>query len=542
MLSTTSRSSATFAVDDVMPATERLRSCTPLEAARALIDAPPGPFAADESTQGNPTHGKIEATWSYARNCVADVGFHPLLAAAHLAFSEHRPLVFSPDVVWITIAQGLAEHIRLDREAHRAQLVSHAGKRSLVVERNDLHRESPENPWSEIVAHFTAQLHQEIGPLAERFVCDFSTTGPVERMVSQIVLLDTLRPYFNYYVVAVCGIPSVTLEGTADDWWKLRAKVELLAPFGLDWWLDELRPICDQFVRAATGDVDLKHWQGLYKLRHAYGMTVINGWLGKLFPYLAGSYPCRNPLFDSAVKAEIRKLEAEEADKSRPMRYERRWSAPGVRVEDLPRGLSQVRFTYSDDKGNRAMDMLAGAMAVTQDTETGALRPQLGWAIREAAPIEQVITRMAVHDPEPSKTQQTWESLQEVDRYYIPRDILRFYERFEAVSIGVYHILPFSQIREPEWTKHWENKREGIEQRSQRRIAKLDDDTEILIRLFSCEEGKHTGAVFVGRGKDSVPASDSGIKIARSFSDFLLRSLDSPDQPYFRRPGFVPLD
>jgi hypothetical protein len=464
MVSTTLRSSVTFAVDDVMPATERLRSCTPLEAARALIDAPPGPFAADESSQGNPTHGKIEATWSYTRNCVADVGFHPLLAAAHLAFSGHRPLVFSPDVVWVTIAQGLAQHIRLDSEAHRAQLVSHAGKRSLVVERADLHRGSPENPWSEIVANFAAQLQQEIGPLAERFVCDFSTTGPVERMVSQIVLLDMLQPYFNYYVVAVCGIPSVTLEGTAADWRELRDKVELLAPFGLDWWLEELRPICDQFVRAATGDVDLKHWQGLYKLRHAYGMMVINGWLGKLFPFLAGSNPCRNPLFDLAVKTEIRKLEAEEADKSRSKQHERRWSAPGVRVEDLPRGLSQVPFTYTDDKGNRAMDMLAGAMAVTQDTETGSLRPELGWAIREAAPIEQALSRLAEHHPKPTKTQLTWEAIREVDMSYVPRDVLRFYGSVDSVCIhGICRILPISQVREPEWTKHWNGKVEGME-------------------------------------------------------------------------------
>ncbi|WP_272427393.1 DUF4419 domain-containing protein [Polyangium jinanense] len=33
---------------------------------------------------------------------------HALLGAVHLAFAQHRPLVLSPDAVWLTIAQGVA--------------------------------------------------------------------------------------------------------------------------------------------------------------------------------------------------------------------------------------------------------------------------------------------------------------------------------------------------------------------------------------------------------------------------------------------------
>src|SRR6516164_6621202 len=95
-------SSVTFPVDDVAPATTPLPTCKPLDAVRALLEAPPGNFAADESSQGNPVHGRVEACWSYALDCVAGVGHHPLIAAAHLAFSEHRPLVLSPDILWVT--------------------------------------------------------------------------------------------------------------------------------------------------------------------------------------------------------------------------------------------------------------------------------------------------------------------------------------------------------------------------------------------------------------------------------------------------------
>ncbi|QDF01990.1 DUF4419 domain-containing protein [Myxococcus xanthus] len=62
-------------------------------------------------------------------------GVHPLLAAVHTAFAEHRPLVLSPDAIWLTMAQGVAQHIRLNGESLRDRLVRHEGRKKLTVER-----------------------------------------------------------------------------------------------------------------------------------------------------------------------------------------------------------------------------------------------------------------------------------------------------------------------------------------------------------------------------------------------------------------------
>jgi hypothetical protein len=544
--------SVTFAVDDVTPARSPLATCKPLDAVRKLLDAPSSPFAADESSQGNPTHGRVEACWSYALDCVTGIGHHPLIAAAHLAFSEHRPLVLSPDVIWVTITQGLAQHVRLNPERHRTLLVRHEGKRQLTVERNDLHRGSPENPWAEVIADFACQLRSEIGELAERLVCDFSTTGPVERTVSEVALLDALQPYFSYHCVAVCGIPAVTLEGTPEDWRKVREKVELLNPFGLDWWLRELRPICDQFARAANGDIDRPHWQRMYKIRHVYAATVINGWLGKLFPYVKdfddGALSHPNPLLDPKVEQEILKLEAEELKAGRQERM-MRFNAPGITADMLPRGLSQVPFTFKDEAGQRAMEFLAGPMVVTLEGETGALRPTLGWAVRESAPIEQAMIRVTKHKVEPSKDGLSWEKLRDLRVSYIPTDVLRFYRDVETASIQgnngklIYRILPLGEWTEPEWAQVWEKlpgRKEKIRVSADLfRFAELGDGTELVIRLY-CKEGKNTGGVFIGhRCGAAVP--ETGQKVARSFTDFLLRAVDSGDVPYFRNGDFVPL-
>jgi hypothetical protein len=550
MPATKSVPSVTFAVDDVAPASSPLKTCKPPEAVRALLDAPPGRFAADESAQGNPTHGRVEACWSYALDCVAAIGHHPLIAAAHLAFSGHRPLVLSPDAIWVTITQGLAQHVRLSPEDYRALLVRHEGKRQLTVERDDLHRGSPENPWAEVVADFVAQLRREIGELAERLVCDFTTTGPVERTVSQVALLDVLQPYFSYNVVCICGIPSVTLEGTPADWRKLRERVELLAPFGLDWWLRELRPICDQFVRAAAGDVDRRHWRRLYKVRAVYGAEVINGWLGKLFPYTkdlaTGTFSRRNDLLDPQVEAEIRQLEAAEAREGRdkPPRF----GAPGITAEALPRGLSQVPFTLSDRNGKRAMELVAGSVVVTQAGETGALRPTLGWAVREAAPIEQAMLRLAEHRLVPAQIVLSWDALRALGVYYVPTDVLRFYKSAASAEIhprsggALYRVLPLAEWCEPDWAQKWVPGYRGDKVRTTPelfRFAELADGTELVIRLY-CREGKNTGAVFVGRRRDGAAVPETGRKVARSFTHFLLQALDGAGEPYFRGAGFAP--
>jgi hypothetical protein len=60
-------------------------------------------------------------------------GAHPLLAAVHLAFAEHRPLVLSPDAVWLTLAQGFAQHVRLNAQALLARLVRHQGRETLSL-------------------------------------------------------------------------------------------------------------------------------------------------------------------------------------------------------------------------------------------------------------------------------------------------------------------------------------------------------------------------------------------------------------------------
>ncbi len=280
------RTDATFAVDEVTSATEPLPEIRSHEALRHTL------------------RGEIESCCDYHGTVIKDVHYQPLLAAVYTAFNEHRPLVLTPDAVWITIAQGVAHHMAIHGERLRSSFVSHEGKLELAFQCRDWAVGSPENPWAEAFASWTEQIRDHVGErIHAMLLCDFSTSGPIERAASQVVMMDVFERYFHYTVYGICGIPSVTLEGTPSDWQHLRDKAAGLDAFDLDWWLADLLPLCDQFVRASRGDVDPDHWRGICKLRESYGGDIINGWVARLFPYLRASIdgPCnrRNPIFET---------------------------------------------------------------------------------------------------------------------------------------------------------------------------------------------------------------------------------------------------
>jgi hypothetical protein len=266
-------------------------------------------------------------------------GVHPLLSAVGRAFAEHRPLVLSPDAVWLTIAQGVAQHIRLHAEELRSRLVSHSGRKRLVVT-TDGPMPTDAGSWARLAETFAKTLAAEVSH-AEDWECDFSTSTDVERTAGRIVLMDAYSPYFTYWLVAVCGIPTITLTGRAEDWQKIRDRVDGIAEFGLADWCRSLIPITGQFVRAASGDVDTQFWRRVYNPADAYGGEVITGWIARLYPYLksGGAVDCPNPLLDLPI----------DQPRDRTPNGDRfGYRGPGIRSDNVPAVLSTVTVNVND--------------------------------------------------------------------------------------------------------------------------------------------------------------------------------------------------
>jgi len=396
---------ARFRVDDVNPAEQRLPT------------RPLGALFPDAIAVADPHVAVVEPT-----------GTHALLGAVGLAFAQHRPLVLSPDAVWLTIAQGVAQHVRLNAEVLRSRLVRHAGKKRLTVE---LQRQMPTDAasWHDAVSAFRAQLAAEIGEgRARMFECDFSTSTDIDKVASQVVLLDAYSPYFSLWMTCVCGIPSVTLTGTVDDWRRIRERIDVVAEFDLHTWCKSLAPIADHFVCAAAGDADVKFWQRIYNPVDAYGGEVITGWITRFFPYLkvGGVVGHPNPMLDLPL-GEPKNLPPSDGF----------YSGPGLRSDAVPDTLSQASVHVVDHVAGaqRKVTLHAGVVAVAQDDD-GALRPIAGWHLeRSTVNIAEVVDRIiAEHATTPAKGR----------HFDGPAEMIAIYSRIRSASLfgGVWNLVP----------------------------------------------------------------------------------------------------
>ena len=282
------------------------------------------------------------------------------------AYADHRPIVLSPDIIWNVIAQGFCQHINNNPEALRDRIVYHEkGKIKLTITTNEeLH--SPNVKWDELLDAFDKQIAESTKDnLADVMRADFSTTDKTARIVSQMTLMSSVKAFFDYSVIYVkCGIPSITLEGTPEDWLKVRNKAIQLRKYDLDWWLIDLIPILNEFFQASQGNVHKAFWRNIVKKDRpekfvgggcSWGdrPTELDGWFLKLMPY------------DRKGKRTPNKVSYE--------------------YDDMPSQVINVDFMYKNLETNTTtpMEMLCGFVGIEVDSTTNAMRPKLGWMVCE---------------------------------------------------------------------------------------------------------------------------------------------------------------
>jgi hypothetical protein len=170
------------------------------------------------------------------------------------AYSDHHHLIIRPDDVWITILTQLSLYINAHAEELRSHFVQHEGQKMLLVEMDG---DRYSCSWDKIVKQFTDQLGESVNDptLKSWLLQEFSTTTETDRAVCAIAMMGSLQAYFSYYAMLRCGIPSVTLEGTREDWVKLRdafADPKWLPTFGEETkeWCRVLGVVLNRFVES----------------------------------------------------------------------------------------------------------------------------------------------------------------------------------------------------------------------------------------------------------------------------------------------------
>lgn len=346
------------------------------------------------------------------------------------AFAKHYSVTLSPDIIWTLISQGFSHYINLDPEKYRDKLVNHEGKMEIVVQSaHDLY--SPEVEWNKILSGFDKQIAANTkGNVADMMRADFSTTGTTELITSQVMLMSTVKAYFDFTMLyAVCGIPSITIEGTPDDWRKIIKKTEGLRNYDLGWWVDELTPILKEFVKAAKGNANRDFWRDIVKKdrpKEMEGLSCadifegkdpicVDGWFLKLIPF---SKSGRTP---------------EEVD---------------FESSDILPNVASAPFTYKviDETGisKIPMTIMAGLVGIDIDEDNRFMRPKVGWIVCEG---NEKSFKDKVLEGQELRVDKMPEKLKDID--YLPKigitfkDSIVVPEWMSTVKIDYIHLTQF---------------------------------------------------------------------------------------------------
>jgi len=320
----------------------------------------------DESFQpeGIPIR-KIEALASKDISLI-QTNYHSFMATMHTAYARHYPMTISPDMIWLLISQGFANHINQNPEKMRNYFVDFKGKKKLGIRRDNFRKGDENNDWQGTFEEFSEQIEDNTGvELLDLVTGNFSTTGPIEKAAFQVTLMDAMKSYFDYSISTLCGIPEITLEGTIEDWELIEAKAQELAQYDLEWWIDDLMPILHEFTMAASGNPDIEFWKSIYKwTTYASGSSDITGWILKFFPY-------------KEVRGKLKKFKKREfKDNGQKIKYNLR-----ATTRQLTSGLSQADFLWDYNGTYFKMEFVAGFVGCQQDSVTLSLRPEISWAV-----------------------------------------------------------------------------------------------------------------------------------------------------------------
>ena len=322
-----------------------------------------------DDTKGKPSTTEIIAALG-SKEKIYSLGNCGLFGAVLTAYNNHWKLRTSPDDWWFSVIKRVACAIdnNSNKESVRKMFVDHEGKKDIEIQVGDPTIYTVDYSWffDEIAKAINGNI--KVPEFVDGMTADFSTTTAVQKIVSQITLMYSLKEYFSYCLRAGCGIPAVEMLGTEDDWKKLISKLKvlrtLLEPLENDledydltseWW-DLVETVFSKLLDTYQGRPDRKWWSHIvtYENENGSGMIIQGSYIyrGWITQFLEGPMRARFPL----------------------------------KISGMTKGLVSVPLTLKDPTGlvkdNAAL--VAGMLGFTlhsTDSNEVSVRPFQGWSL-----------------------------------------------------------------------------------------------------------------------------------------------------------------
>lgn len=285
--------------------------------------------------------------------------------ALYCAYDKHYPLTLSPDTIWINITSCISKHIQSNSETLRDKFVKFSGKQKIVLEKNHYVLPIEKNPITETIKEFSSEIKKLIpNDIYSAIVCDFSTTNETCSIASQVVLMDSVEKFFSYSFMTKCGIPSIRLEGNINDWISMKKKLETFVGIGIDWWIELIQFILDQFIDCFNGRINQKFWKNIYKVDGLSGGPRMSGWF--LLFYLNN---------------DVERVEKLKTFNKTSFKFEALKNYNGFQSNEFSQSMSKVPVTWNFYGTEIKLSYSAGIGIISQDQKTGAIKPEPCWMI-----------------------------------------------------------------------------------------------------------------------------------------------------------------
>jgi len=164
----------------------------------------------------------------------------PVLQGFYTAHTNHYPIRIKPDDIWLLIVQAFSHHVNINSEKLRNMFVNFSGKQELLVE-------YPLPDISQVDKKFLEGFSEQINEQMKQFLGEklldiltpnYSTTDHDSSIVCKISIMGAFKKYFNYSMsICGCGIPYIILEGTAEDYEKIKSKAQFLSKYKFSWYI-----------------------------------------------------------------------------------------------------------------------------------------------------------------------------------------------------------------------------------------------------------------------------------------------------------------
>lgn len=314
-----------------------------------------------------------------------------LAFAVQTAYNNHIPLSLSPSDFILALNLFVAKAINSRPEALRKAFVDHDGLMELLQLNLPGQVDYSDKEFAqESIAGFAESVAATTkNGLAEFFSDPTSTATPASRIACAITLMDAAKSYFYYRSGFICGIPSITLRGTLDDWRVLQEKVAWIRRMmneGLPVcgnWLRMVEDVVDRMVEAVeTGESDRVFWSSIARRNdRGCGGPFFDGWITLFYSMCLGRKikQRKKDAVEKCLAKEVRNARYGFCEKRFP--YETPDVFPCIDESKLSMRLSTATINVDANGSEPAYKVQLFSGSLGARLVDGVLEPVIGWFI-----------------------------------------------------------------------------------------------------------------------------------------------------------------